>query len=94
MKSFLRACKLMVLVTVLGLLVACGSKVTPENLGKVQNDMTPAQVISILGQPTEQKTSGFMGLTSTTFVYKKGNTEVTITFVNDKVMAKAGSFEK
>lgn len=94
MKSFLRASKMLLLVTVLGLLVACGSKLTPENLSKVQNDMTPAQVTSILGQPTETKTSGFMGLTATTFVYKKGNTEVTITFVNDKVMAKSGSFEK
>ncbi len=94
MKSLIRAAKLMLCVAALSLLVACGSKVTPANLDKVQNDMTPAQVTAILGKPTEVKTSGFMGLTSTTYLYKKGNTEVTITFVNDKVMAKNGSFEK
>lgn len=94
MKSLIRAAKLMLCVAVLSLLVACGSKVTPANLDKIQNDMTPAQVTAILGKPTEVKTSGFMGLTSTTYLYKKGNTEVTITFVNDKVMAKNGSFEK
>lgn len=94
MKSILRAAKLLVLVAAFGFLAACGSKLTPANLEQVKNDMTPAQVTAILGTPTEQKTSGFMGLTSTTYTYKKGNNEVVISFVNDKVMAKSGSFEK
>ena len=94
MNNLIRSAKLMICVAVLSLLVACGSNLTPANLDKVQNDMTPAQVTAILGKPTEVKTSGFMGLTSTIYTYKKGNTEIVITFVNDKVMAKSGSFEK
>lgn len=94
MKTLIRASKLMLCVAVLSLLVACGSKVTAANLDKVKNDMTTAQVQDILGKPTEVKTSGFMGLTSTTYTYKKGNSEIVITFVNDKVMTKSGSFEK
>ncbi len=85
---------MVILVSALGLLVACGSKLTSANLDKVQNDMSPAQVKQILGEPTETKTNSAMGLSATTYVYKKGNTEVTITFVNDKEMAKQGSFEK
>lgn len=94
MKNLIRVGKLLLCVAVLSLLVACGSKVTPANLDKVKNDMTPAQVQEILGKPTEVKTSGFMGLTSTTYVYKKGDSEIVITFVNDKVMAKNGTFAK
>lgn len=94
MKTCLRFCKMFVLISAFGLLAACGSRLTPANLDKIHNDMTTAEVKSILGNPSEVKTSGFMGLTSSTYVYKKGNNEVTITFVNDKVMTKAGSFEQ
>jgi hypothetical protein len=93
MKNLVHSIKLLMLVSVIGMLVACGSKLTPANLDKVQNEMTTAQVESILGKPTEIKTSGFMGFTATTYVYKKGRTEVDISFVNDKVMTKSGSFE-
>lgn len=94
MKSLIRVIRLLVVASVFGLLVACGSKLTPANLDKVQTGMTPVQVTEILGKPTEVKTSGFMGQNSTTYTYKKGSTEVVITFVNDKMMLKTGTFEK
>ena len=73
------------------LLAGCGSKLTSENLGKVETGMTEQQVKEILGSPTRVETGTVLGVTGTTYYYKSGDKEVKIVFVNGKVMTKAGS---
>ena len=73
-------------------LCAC-SRVTSQNIDKIKVGMTSDQVKVILGQPNDSKTQGALGLSSTTFTYKKGSSEVTVVFLNDKVMAKNGEFK-
>lgn len=82
----------LVLVPVLAILVACGSKMTPANLDKIHNDMTVAEVKDILGAPTEENSGGMGPMSGTTLVYKDGKNQVTINFVNGKVVMKSGSF--
>lgn len=86
--------KLLLVACAFGLLAACGSRLTADNLAKVKAGMTTSEVKDILGSPTDSKTSSFGSMSGTVFLYKKGNTEVSITFVNDKVMITSGNFEK
>ena len=67
---------------------------TQYNLGKVQPEMTQADVRFILGPPTEYKEEPIPndGGTQTTYTYRKGSHEVVIVFKNDKVQTKSGSF--
>jgi transcription antitermination factor NusG len=85
--------KRMLLVVAAIALAAC-SKLTASNFEQIQNNMTPDQVKAILGEPAEIKSGGFLGFNGTVYVYRKDNTEVTVTFVQDKVIAKDGSFAK
>lgn len=71
-------------------LIACGSKLTPENFAKIQSNQTEAQVIKTLGKPTFIESTSFLGVTGTTYTYKKGDKQVTIVFVNGKVFGKDG----
>jgi hypothetical protein len=79
----------MVLVLALG---ACGSKLTDENLAKVKNGMSSQQVKSILGKPTRTDKGKILGLEGTTYYYETGDAEVQISFLNDEVTVKLGSF--
>jgi len=74
-------------------LLACGSKMNSANLEKIHNDMTTAEVKDVLGSPTEENTGGMGPLSGTTYVYKSGKSQVTINFVNGKVVMKSGSFD-
>jgi hypothetical protein len=85
--------KKIMMVLAVGLLVACGSKLTPENLAKVQTGMTESEVKGILGSPTTTESSGALGITGTVYTYKSGPNEVKVTFVNGKVFATAGSLK-
>jgi len=75
------------------MLTAC-SRLTEENLQKVHNGMTPAEVKAILGEPTSTASSSALGIiTGTTFTYHSGSSDVKITFLNDKVIATEGDFK-
>lgn len=79
-------------------LVGCGGgsslTLNQPNLDKVQNNMSQAEVRSILGSPTESKTDPIpiVGGTQTTYTYRNDKSEVTIVFKNDQVMEKHGTF--
>ena len=74
-------------------LAAC-SKATEENLQKVHNGMTTAEVRDILGKPTKEDTSSALGIISgTTFTYHTDTSDVKISFVNDKVVSTEGTFK-
>jgi len=75
----------------LGMLSGCGSKVTKSNYDKVTTGMTVQQVQGILGTGQEQAGGGIGNLTGKVMVWKSGDKKITVTFVNDKVTAKAES---
>ncbi len=81
-------------IVVLGFMViACGARLTNDNLLKVKNGMTEAQVKDILGGPTKVESGEVLGLRGSTYYYEKGKTRVQINFINDGVVSKTGSFE-
>lgn len=69
-------------------LVACGQKLTQENFNKINNGMSYAEVVKVLGEPVSSQGGGVLGITASTSVWREKNTEVTIIFVNDKVTSK------
>ncbi len=80
-------------VVALVLVTAC-SKLTEDNLQKVHNGMSPADVKEILGEPTSSETSSALGIVSgTTYTYHTSTSDVKITFLNDKVIATEGEFK-
>lgn len=94
MKMLRNFLALAVLVT----LSACGGgsplTLTQENLDKVQEGMSAAQVQTILGAPTDSKSEPIpiVGGTKTTYVYTNKTDRVVIVLKNDTVQSKEGHF--
>ncbi|HUB66259.1 MAG TPA: outer membrane protein assembly factor BamE [Candidatus Methylacidiphilales bacterium] len=86
-RTFLAA----ILIATLGL-NAC-SKLTEANLEKIHNGMTTDEVKTILGDPTSVQSSGVLGITGTAYTYHTSNSDVKITFLNDKVISTEGDFK-
>ncbi len=84
----------------LAILTACGGgsplTLTQDNLDKVHENMSAAEVKSILGAPMESKSEDIpvVGGTKLTYVYANDNSSVTIILKNDKVQSKEGTFAK
>jgi hypothetical protein len=80
------------MVVALGLVVAlaaCGStKLTQDNFDKIQIGMTRAQVVIILGNPTESHSVDMAGFSGTVSKWEQGDVTISIQFVNSKVVAK------
>jgi outer membrane protein assembly factor BamE (lipoprotein component of BamABCDE complex) len=81
------------MVAALGLLIvtlaACGSsKLTQDNFDKIQIGMTRAQVVIILGNPTESSSMDMAVFSGTVSKWKQGDVIITIHFVNNQVVAK------
>lgn len=80
------------------LIAGCGAlssmSLTQANLDKIHDDMSPAEVKSILGDPAESKTDPIpiVGGTQTIYTYRSGSSDVTIIFKNDLVKEKHGTF--
>lgn len=87
-------------VLFLAILTACGGgsplTLTQDNLDKVHNDMSAAEVKSILGAPTESRSEDIpvVGGTKLTYVYSNDQSRVVIVLKNDKVQSKEGAFAK
>jgi hypothetical protein len=79
-------------------LFGCGAAspftLTQENLDKVHDGMSSADVRGILGTPTESHDEPIpvVGGTKTTYTYRNDSSEVTIVFKNDQEQTKTGSF--
>jgi hypothetical protein len=79
-------------------MAGCGAfssmSLTQANLDKIHDDMSPAEVKSILGDPSESKTDPIpiIGGTQTIYTYHNNSSEVTIIFKNDLVKEKHGTF--
>jgi len=80
-------------------LAACGASssftLNQDNLNKIQDDMTQADVRGIMGAPTESKDEPIpiVGGTQTTYIYRNDTSEVVIVFKNDQVKEKHGTFK-
>ncbi len=80
------------------MLMGCGGgsplTLNQANLDKIHEDMSQADVRSILGEPSESKTDPIpiVGGTQTTFTYHNSKSEVTIVFKNDQMKEKHGDF--
>lgn len=80
------------------ILLGCGGgspfTLTQQNLDKVHDDMSSADVRSILGSPTESKDDPIpiVGGMQTTYTYRNDKSEVVIVFKNDQVKEKHGTF--
>jgi outer membrane protein assembly factor BamE (lipoprotein component of BamABCDE complex) len=70
-------------------LVSCGSsKISQANFEKIQTGMPLAQVITLLGEPTESSSVDVAVFSGTVSKWKQGEVTITIQFVNGKVVAK------
>jgi len=84
---------LLVCISLLSLLSACGNSLTPDNFSLVKNGMTEQEVKDLIGKPSGVKNDEMLGLSSTVYTYKKGDTEAKVGFINGKVTHKSGKFE-
>src|SRR5476649_1140249 len=79
-------------------IAGCGAvasmSLTQANLDKIHNDMSPAEVKAILGEPADSKSEAIpiVGGTQTTYTYHSGTSDVTIIFKNDLMKEKHGTF--
>ncbi len=88
----MKAIRNLLLFTAVVALVGC-SKLTQDNLSKVHNGMTSADVKALLGEPTSSQSGSFLGQSGTEFIYHTDKSDVKIDFVNDKVVTTEGSFQ-
>ena len=79
-------------------IAGCGAlsslSLTQANLDKIHDDMSPADVKAILGDPADSTTEPIpvIGGTQTTYTYHSGSSDVTIVFKNDLMKEKHGTF--
>ncbi|WP_288841918.1 outer membrane protein assembly factor BamE [uncultured Deefgea sp.] len=73
------------ILSLLVLLMAC-SKITAENYNKVTTGMSRAEVVAILGEPTQSESGGFLGIQGETAMWKDGKVQITAQFVNQKLL--------
>jgi hypothetical protein len=86
--SFMRSYLLSLGAAVALLLAACGSKNSAENFERIQSGMAQKDVVALLGEPTETSAVSIAGLSGGMAIWRDGNTEISVQFLNDKVQAK------
>lgn len=88
-QSFVRIIPLLLALMLLG----CGSKLSNANFEKIQAGMSKAEVEAILGTPTKVTTQDIPLLSTSEYHYKRGDNEVRIIFVNEKVVSKQAQLQ-
>lgn len=80
-------------LVLLSVLVGCEKRISQSGYERIKTDMTLSEVESILGPGTEQVSSdtsfGGISMTGKNVVWQDKERIISITFLNDKVMAKA-----
>jgi hypothetical protein len=78
------------LIAAVGLITGCGSKITEANFDKVKEGMTKAEVVALLGQPTETEVVGQINGTDIKGPVWEGNgyKVVTLFSADDKLQTK------
>jgi hypothetical protein len=87
------------ILSLLGFVVLAACNMAPitltqENLDKINDGMSAAEVKAILGTPTDSKSEPIpvVGGTKTTYVYTNKEDRVVIVLKNDTVQSKEGHF--
>lgn len=87
-------------LALVGTIVIAACNMTPvtltqENLDRVKDGMSAAEVKSILGAPTDSKSEPIpvVGGTKTTYIYTSKEDRAVIVLKNDMVQSKEGHFE-
>lgn len=74
-------------------IVGCGKRLSMNAYDRIENGMSVSDVESILGQGTEQASSdtgyGGISMSGKVLVWQDGHRIISITFLNDQVLAKA-----
>ena len=70
------------------LLSACGSKVNEANFDKIEEGMAKEEVRAILGEPDQSDSGSFAGLSGAAQVWESEEASISVTYFNDKVVAK------
>jgi hypothetical protein len=73
---------------IVGLIGCAGSKITKENFDRIKLGMTQEEVQRILGPPTEASGIEIPMFSGTMSKWARGDTVITVQFVNGKVVAK------
>ena len=79
---------LLVGLIIVGLVGCAGSKITKENFDKIKLGMTQEEVQGILGPPTEASGIEIPVFSGTMSKWARGDTVISVQFVNGKVVAK------
>lgn len=70
------------------LLLAACSKITEANFDKVKEDMSKADVVALLGEPTQSQSGSMLGMSGASLVWESDDVVISIQFLNDKVVMK------
>ena len=79
---------LLVGLVVVGLVGCSGSKITKENFDQIKLGLTQEEVQRILGPPTETSGLEIPVFSGTMSKWARGDTVISVQFVNGKVVAK------
>lgn len=71
-------------------LIAC-HRINQSNFDKIKTNMTLKEVTAILGEPTNSNSVNIAGVSGTTSVWRDGDTEINIQFLNGVVLLKTYS---
>jgi hypothetical protein len=79
---------LLVGLLIVGLVGCSGSKITKENFDQIKLGMTQEEVQKILGPPSEAAGIEIPVFSGTMSKWARGDTVISVQFVNGKVVAK------
>jgi hypothetical protein len=75
----------LLVLAVLCLLAAC-SKITAENYQKMSAGMSRAEVVAIMGEPTQTEAGSLLGIQGETATWQNGSMSVNAQFVNGQLL--------
>lgn len=81
--------KLLPLVLATALFLFACSKISQENFDRIQNGMAEAEVLTLLGSPTESRSLNVLGVSGTVSRWVDKDAVITVRFVNGKMALKA-----
>jgi hypothetical protein len=93
MKDLIKSISQFMMMLMISLVLIACSKITQSNFDKIQNNMTMKEVVAILGEPTSSDSLNIAGMSGATAVWKDGDAQIDIQFINDRVIIKAFSNE-
>jgi hypothetical protein len=76
------------LLASLMVLCACGSRLSQENFEQIRDGMSQKEVRAILGDPKDASGGSLLGISGDSATWDDGKTQISVQFLNDKVVSK------